>query len=150
MQEDKDTNTFVRTKIVRQLKDDKAAQRKRIQFLVEADTGSATVESIMDYNELCDMVETQLSVGTTDQRTTFGASTGYSTTKDHSNLMIHGTKDHDGTFSLTGTDTTQLGNREHSSIPLTRSAFRNMQPNTISYPLLDGRNIETLLVKSER
>ena len=61
MQEDKDTNTFVRTKIVRQLKDDKAAHRKRIQFLVEADNGSATVESIMEYNELCDMVETQLS-----------------------------------------------------------------------------------------
>ena len=51
---------MIRTKILRQLEYDKNARTKQLRYLVQSDTGTSSVENIMQYNELCDIVENQL------------------------------------------------------------------------------------------
>jgi hypothetical protein len=57
--EDKD-GSIVQTEIVRMLKKDSTNTLKRIKFLVETKNGEESAEEIMEYNELCDIVENQL------------------------------------------------------------------------------------------
>jgi hypothetical protein len=59
MREDKD-GSIVRTEIVRMLKKNTCDTLKRIKFLVETKNGEESAEEIMEYNELCDIVEHQL------------------------------------------------------------------------------------------
>ena len=60
LKEDPETGNMLRTKIIRQLEYDKSARKKQLRYLVQADNGTTTVEDIMEYNELCDLVEKQL------------------------------------------------------------------------------------------
>jgi hypothetical protein len=59
MREDKD-GSIVRTEVVWMLKKDASDTQKQIKFLVETKNGEASAEDIMEYNELCDIVEHQL------------------------------------------------------------------------------------------
>jgi hypothetical protein len=59
MREDADGN-IVRSEIVRMLKQDKDDTRKRVKFLIKTKNGNESAEEIMEYNELCDLVEKQL------------------------------------------------------------------------------------------
>jgi hypothetical protein len=60
MREDAEGN-IVRSEIVLVLlKQDKDNTRKRVKFLIETKNGNESAEEIMEYNELCDLVEKQL------------------------------------------------------------------------------------------
>jgi hypothetical protein len=58
-QEDADDN-IVRVEIVCLLKQDALDTERRVRFLVESRNGSETAESVMEYNEACDIAEVQL------------------------------------------------------------------------------------------
>jgi hypothetical protein len=60
MHEDKDGN-IVRSEIVRMLKRDSEDTQKRVKFLLETKNGEQTAEEVMEYNDLCDLVEEQLA-----------------------------------------------------------------------------------------
>jgi hypothetical protein len=51
---------IVCVEIVRLLKQDAKDTVKRVQFLVESTNGTETAASVMEYNELCDIMEAQL------------------------------------------------------------------------------------------
>jgi DNA topoisomerase IA len=59
MREDAEGN-IIQSEIVRMLKQDKEDKRKRVQFLVETKNGNDTAEEVIDYNELCNLVEKKL------------------------------------------------------------------------------------------
>jgi hypothetical protein len=58
-QEDANGN-IARVEIVRLLKQDALDTEKRVQFLVESHQAGETAESVMEYNEVCDIAEAQL------------------------------------------------------------------------------------------
>lgn len=59
LKEDKETGIVQRTKIVRKLENDENDRKKNIQFLLQIDKNETSVEDVMHYNDLCDIMEDQ-------------------------------------------------------------------------------------------
>jgi hypothetical protein len=74
MRKDPANGDIVRSKIVRMLKKEAEATTQRVKFLVETKNGTQTAEEVMDYVELCYIVEAQVRAiedGTNDGLLTF-------------------------------------------------------------------------------
>jgi hypothetical protein len=74
MQEDPTNGDIIRTEIVRMLKKGAEDTTQQIKFLVESKNGTQSIESIMNYTDLCDIVEAQVQAmedGTDDSLLTF-------------------------------------------------------------------------------
>jgi hypothetical protein len=59
--EDSGTGDFIRYEIVRLLKKESEATKEKTKYLIESKNGTQTTEEVMDYNELCDIVEAQMA-----------------------------------------------------------------------------------------
>jgi hypothetical protein len=60
VREDQSTGDFIRYEIVRMLKKESEATKEKLQYLVENRNGDQSTEEVMDYTELCDIVEAQI------------------------------------------------------------------------------------------
>jgi hypothetical protein len=60
MQEDPTNGYIIRTEIVRMLKKGAEDTTQQIKFLAEPKNGTQSVESIMNYTDLCDIVQAQV------------------------------------------------------------------------------------------
>jgi hypothetical protein len=60
VREDQGTGDFIRYEIVRMLKKETEATKEQLKYLVENRNGDQTTEEVMDYNELCNLVEAQI------------------------------------------------------------------------------------------
>jgi hypothetical protein len=60
MREEQGTGDFIRYEIVRLLKKESEATKEKLQYLVENRNGNQSTEEVMDYAELCDIVEAQI------------------------------------------------------------------------------------------
>jgi hypothetical protein len=60
MQEDKSNGDIIRSEIVRMLKNDTEDTHRRVKFLVESKNGHQTAEEVMEYVQLCDIIEAQV------------------------------------------------------------------------------------------
>jgi hypothetical protein len=61
MLEDGGTGDFIRYEIVRLLKKESEATKEKTKYLIESKNGTQTTEEVMDYNELCDIVDAQMA-----------------------------------------------------------------------------------------
>ena len=70
LKKDEESDTLVRHKVVRQLETSRLNKEKTLRFIVQTDTsepGQKSVEEIMDYNELCELVEAQIAAASGDR-----------------------------------------------------------------------------------
>jgi hypothetical protein len=74
MQEDTTNGDIIRTEIVQMLKQGDNDTAQHIKFIVESKNGEQSIESIVDYVQLCDIIEAQIQTledGTDDSLLTF-------------------------------------------------------------------------------
>jgi hypothetical protein len=106
MQEDPTNGDIIRTEIVRMLKKGAEDTTQQIKFLVESKNSTQSVESTMNYADLCDIVEAQVQAmedGTDDGLLTFDPILA------HQGPLTVKHPDYKGISSWNGTLRSQLG-----------------------------------------